>query len=1331
MAKYEQDRARMMAATAQRRLRFKLYKAGGQWVIAGIAAVTLGLAVGGQPVSAATTADTAGTVAAPAAAGGTTAPAKTTAATAVSMVTTTDEGNSGEAQDAEAATGAAATETADVVAPSAVGAATGAAATATGTTPTSEAAETPTTDTDSYHVEYVNVTEYTGNNRVEATVEGNAADGPYQVDLAAAGLDPAKYELADPQQTSLQVEADGTYQIEVKDKTKVLDEPLVVKTTIHYVAAEADDPDWTTYPAGDKTNRLADNQVLAAPVTVEQRFTVTWDLARDEGVWYEPTALFSAVTSPTVDGMVPTMATFPNGDLRMGGTNIASNDTDVYVTYHPAGVEPAATYAAPTFDEDDAAAGVVTYRFVDLDNGGNMVATYTTHATAFNSRPEMLTFGADGVGTHGVVAELAALYDYDPAGFAAEGGRADGRSDETSAQGEVIDSVAAGSHITIELRHRHKIVPVLFTQLVHFQNADGETVADDQKWNLGWEVDTDLVRDFGFQRHGGDYAPTYTPIDGTGQPERPIQQIDGTISTIDGVATTKLAAVSYLGADGTPHDAPEVTVVYDNHPYTIEFFTTTDRGHQVTVGKPYLGQAKDGSYQIDLADAGLDPAKYELSDPTTTSLTVAPDQTYRIEVKHRTQILTDEPVVIHRPVRYVWADDETVEVAAGIVIDQTYLKEVDLVTGNPVMYHLQNLIPDLPNPEVAGMVAERPTLLASPIQETDSSWEYSVNQTPIVIRYDAQPYTVNFFYTDAAGQTTTVGTHLGSATFDQGTYKIDLAAAGLDTSVYQLADPETTSIAVAPGQTYQIEVKHPTALQPGKAIITHRVIHYQRASDHATLHDDWVMTLAYTPEVDLITGRILRWHRQSEMPDVTSPTIPGYVPDQPVLNLTELHIDHSNGTPVDQLPLTVYYTPDVQKASVYFVGEGGLPLVPAMQIEGPSGSAIAHTRFVDTIQKLISGGYNLVADGTVGATFDQDAGVDQYFVIKFEAVAPMAGIPGGGVHVYQKAQVPDVAPSVTDEGYYNNLTPGTPGEGIHVYQKTQVPDTAPSVTETDYYNNLTPGTPGEGIHVYQKTQVPDVAPSVTDEGYYNNLTPGTPGDGIHVYQKTQVPDVAPSVTDEGYYNNLIPGELDDGVRVRSQVPDDAPTVTEDDYYNNLIPGELDAGVRVRSQVPDVAPSVTDEGYYNNLIPGELDDGVRVRSQVPDVAPTVTEDVYYNNQLPGELDDGVRVRSQVPDVAPSVTKAAYYDHRTATPTVTPLADTKRPTTGTPKSLPVTGPQRPAATATAATATAPATKAGTLPQTGEATRGALALAGVGLLSLLGLAALAERKRLAGKR
>ncbi|WP_461225569.1 KxYKxGKxW signal peptide domain-containing protein [Lacticaseibacillus suihuaensis] len=1292
MAKYEQDRAKMMAATAQRRLRFKLYKAGGQWVIAGIAAVTLGLAVGGQPVQAAATTDATGSVVATAGEAGSaaasasdegiaavapnavTATGTETAVTATTVTGTTTTGTEtttkatatqGETERATVsvsgttagdATGA--TAATEAPAASADVTATTAPAPVAAETATAEPSDPPTDAAQSYRVEYVNVTKNTGNNAVLATVEGNAADGPYQVDLKAAGLDPEKYELADAQPTSLDVAAAGTYQVQVQDKTVVLDEPLVVTTTIHYVAAEAGDnfSDYDFVAAGG-FSKLADNPVVADPAVVTEEFTVTWDLARDEGVWYEPKALFPAVTSPTVDGMVPAVATYPTGDLRMGGHNYATGDMDIYVPYHRVGDKETLTYAAPTIDPDDAAAGIVRYRFIDLDNGGDEVATYIGHATGFFSRPDMLTYGADGVAMGGVIAELAALYDYDPAGFAAEGGKANGlNEDGTAAQGEVIDGeVAAGSQITIELRHRHKTGAVLFTQVVHFKDADGNIVAPDQQWNLGWDTDTDLVRDFGSKRHNGTYAPTYTPMGETGQKERPIQQIAGTISTIDGVATTELAAVSYLDENGIPHDAPEVTVVYDNHPYTIEFFYTNDRGHQVVEGKPYLGQAKDGTYQIDLADAGLDPAQYELSDPATTSITVAADQTYRIEVKHRTQLLTDDPLVTHRPVRYVRADDESVEVAPGFVIDQTYFKEVDLVTGTVVMYHLQNPILDRPNPQVAGMVAEQPNLLEIEAQDGDTSWAPSVDLPPIVIRYDAQPYTIEFVFDNGAGVTAPVGTaHLGSAIFDEGTYKIDLADGGLDTSIYQLVDPDTTSIDVAAGQTYQVMVKHPTALQPDKAITTHRIVHYQRADTHEKLLDDREITFTYIPEVDLIGGWILKWHRQADLPDVTSPVIPGYVADIPALNLMELNSETITMQPLLIQPeVTVTYTPDVQKASVYFVGKGGAPLVAPMQIEGAGGSAVAHTQFVATIQKLISDGYNLVADGTVGATFDKDPATDQYFVVKFEAVTPIAGLPGGGVHAYQKAQVPDVAPSVTKENYYNKLIPGTPGNGIRVYQKIQVPDVAPSVTEEDYYNNLTPGQPADGVHVYQKTQVPDVAPTVTEEDYYNNLTPGQPADGIRVYKKTQVPDVAPSVTEADYYNNQTPGKPADGVHVykKTQVPDVAPTVTEEAYYNNQTPGTPADGIHVykKAQVPDVAPTVTEADYYNNQTPGQPADGIHVyeKDQVPDVAPSVTEEAYYNNQTPGEPADGIHVyeKTQVPDVAPSVTEADYYNNQT--------------------------------------------------------------------------------------
>ncbi|WP_179394526.1 mucin-binding protein [Lacticaseibacillus absianus] len=355
------------------------------------------------------------------------------------------------------------------------------------------------------------------------------------------------------------------------------------------------------------------------------------------------------------------------------------------------------------------------------------------------------------------------------------------------------------------------------------------------------------------------------------------------------------------------------------------------------------------------------------------------------------------------------------------------------------------------------------------------------------------------------------------------------------------------------------------------------------------------------------------------------------------------------------------YTPDRKQVA---------ELVPAPSVTRPTDS-----EEVVTYKKNATG---QVGDGDVQVKTQVPEGVSVTQEDYYNNLTP-GGVDGG---VQVKTQVPEGV-SVTQEDYYNNLTPGGVDGGVQV--KTQVPEGV-SVAQEDYYNNLTPGGVDGGVQV--KTQVPDGV-SVTQEDYYNNLTPGEVDGGVQV--KTQVPDGV-SVTQEDYYNNLTPGEVDGGVQVKTQVPEGV-SVTQEDYYNNLTPGEVDGGVQVKTQIPD-GVSVTQEDYYNNLTPGEVDGGVQVKTQVP-AGVSVTQEDYYNNLTPGEVDGGVQVKTQVPEGV-SVTQVNDDAHRT----------------------PAHG---------AATRTTGDRQARQLPQTGEAHNLALTLSGLTVLGLLlGLDGFRKRRK-----
>ena len=128
--------------------------------------------------------------------------------------------------------------------------------------------------------------------------------------------------------------------------------------------------------------------------------------------------------------------------------------------------------------------------------------------------------------------------------------------------------------------------------------------------------------------------------------------------------------------------------------------------------------------------------------------------------------------------------------------------------------------------------------------------------------------------------------------------------------------------------------------------------------------------------------------------NVTSPTVPGYLPDNALVEATA-DIDPESSP--DKLLVTVKYSPVDQKAIVKFVEVDptntdkvitpGLadPIVVTGKSEAAYPATTA-TSVTDKIAELVKKGYELVNNGFVSTDkFDKDAAVDQEYVVKFKA----------------------------------------------------------------------------------------------------------------------------------------------------------------------------------------------------------------------------------------------------------------------------------------------------------------------------------------------------------
>ncbi|WP_127849431.1 lectin-like domain-containing protein [Lacticaseibacillus hulanensis] len=255
-------------------------------------------------------------------------------------------------------------------------------------------------------------------------------------------------------------------------------------------------------------------------------------------------------------------------------------------------------------------------------------------------------------------------------------------------------------------------------------------------------------------------------------------------------------------------------------------------------------------------------------------------------------------------------------------------------------------------------------------------------------------------------------------------------------------------------QYFKVYLTHKTTATTETKVFT-RKISYVKASDGKQLYAPYSDKAEFTrtKDVDSVTGKITygKWSPAQTLSAVKSPTtVPDYTPD--VSEEPELTIDlQNNQVPTDaQLNLVVKYAQHMLGDGIQVWTKSAVPDENVPHLEYKPGPGIQVW--------------------TKSAVPDENVPHIEYK-------------PGPGIRVWTKTEVPNE--NVPHIEY-------KPGPGIRVWTKTEVPNE--NVPHLEYK-------PGPGIRVWTKTQVPNDAPHVEY----------VPGPGIRVWTKTEVPNNAPFV----------------------------------------------------------------------------------------------------------------------------------------------------------------------------------------------------------------------------
>ena len=199
----------------------------------------------------------------------------------------------------------------------------------------------------------------------------------------------------------------------------------------------------------------------------------------------------------------------------------------------------------------------------------------------------------------------------------------------------------------------------------------------------------------------------------------------------------------------------------------------------------------------------------------------------------------------------------------------------------------------------------------------------------------------------------------------------------------------------------------------------------------AVSYGKWEATTGKISKISPTTGaetEVSQEDSDRRFNNVTSPAVPGYLPDNALVEATA-DIDPESSP--DKLLVTVKYSPVDQKAVVKFVEVDPTNtdkvitpgLADPIAVTGKSEAAYpatTATSVTDKIAELVKKGYELVNNGFVSTDkFDKDAAVDQEYVVKFKAkVVDIPSFdptkPAGNVNPKPTPGVTPIDPNNTD-----------------------------------------------------------------------------------------------------------------------------------------------------------------------------------------------------------------------------------------------------------------------------------------------------------------------------
>ena len=225
-------------------------------------------------------------------------------------------------------------------------------------------------------------------------------------------------------------------------------------------------------------------------------------------------------------------------------------------------------------------------------------------------------------------------------------------------------------------------------------------------------------------------------------------------------------------------------------------------------------------------------------------------------------------------------------------------------------------------------------------------------------------------------------------------------------------------------QTYVVHFKHATKAV-SDSVTKHLTVHYVKASDLSTkMADDKQanpVTFIRSGVIDLVTGKTTwtAWTPNSADFDlVMSPVINGWTPSSLAVEIDDI-------TPISlNQDVTVTYTPDVQKAHVYYIDDTTHATLKTDDLTGVTDGNSDYSA-TSSITGYENKGYVLVSNNypSSGLTFDNDDKTDQNFYVHLKHGTTTKNI-NSVVHrtiqyVYSNGQ--SAKPSVSDSLSYNGI----------------------------------------------------------------------------------------------------------------------------------------------------------------------------------------------------------------------------------------------------------------------------------------------------------------------